>query len=255
MITDSEDRSMIAELEQIIQTEEAKPEAERDADLIDDCIREIAELKGVRAEYSDEEIDRITDNLVKATEQEKKRKRFIRFAAGIAAAFVIVSGVTACSINPALINWFMRIVRMPFGSTINQSRLTYTFQGSTKEYDSIEELLSQNDLDVYYPVVLPVNTEMIDVELVDNNNTQIVVFAFTNLEFQYAIHLNDHGSKWTQETLSSIETNSLHFDVYAADDYFISHAVIDGDEYIIHSKSIDDAILVIGGLKRINESN
>ena len=50
MITDSEDRSMITELEQIIQTEEAKPEAERDADLIDDCIREIAELKGVRAE-------------------------------------------------------------------------------------------------------------------------------------------------------------------------------------------------------------
>ena len=70
MITDSEDRSMIAELEQIIQAEEAKPVAERDVDLIDDCIREIAELKGVKADFSDEEIDQIMDKLVK---EEKSR--------------------------------------------------------------------------------------------------------------------------------------------------------------------------------------
>ena len=65
MITDSEDRSMIAELEQIIQAEEAKPVAERDVDLIDDCIREIAELKGVRADFSNEEVAKITDKLVR----------------------------------------------------------------------------------------------------------------------------------------------------------------------------------------------
>ena len=115
---------MIAELEQIIQTEEAKPEAERDADLIDDCIREIAELKGVKADFSDEEIKKITDKLIKKTDREKRKKRLIRYIAGIAAVFVLVGGVTACAINPALINWLVKVVRMPFYSSVEQDMIT-----------------------------------------------------------------------------------------------------------------------------------
>jgi len=254
VITDSEDRSMIAELERIIQTEEAKPEAERNENLIDDCIHEIAELKGVKAEYSDEEIDKITDKLVKAAEKEKKRKRFIRHIAGIAAAFVIVTGVTACAINPALINWFMKIVRMPFGATIEQSSITYTFQGSTKSYTNIEELLRQNDLDVYYPSILPENTRLIDVEIVEENSL-IIAFTFTSNDFKYTIQLHSHDFQREQDIIAEIENGSLHFDVYEEDDCLVSYANVGGDEYIIQSKDINDAIIVVGGLKKLNENS
>ena len=166
MITDSEDRSMIAELEQIIQDEEAKPEAERNADLIDECIREIAELKGVRSDYSDEEVDRITDKLVKAAEKEKKRKRFIRLAAGIAAAFVIVSGVTACAIHPALINWLAKIVRMPFGTVIQQENVTYVYQGVSTDFENVYDFVVTEHLDIYYPDVLPRHARITIIEKV-----------------------------------------------------------------------------------------
>ena len=51
-----------------------------------------------------------------------------------------------------------------------------------------------------------------------------------------------------------IDINSLHFDVYEESGVCFSHAEIDGDVYIIKSKTIDDAILFIGGLKK-DENN
>ena len=53
----TEDEAMLAELQRIIRAEESKPEEERDDGLIDDCIKEIVEIKGVKAEFSKEEID------------------------------------------------------------------------------------------------------------------------------------------------------------------------------------------------------
>ena len=160
MNTDSEDRIMIAELERIIRAEEAKPEAERDLALIDDCIKEIAEIKGVKAEFSEEEVAEITDKLIQTAEKTKKRKRFVRLVAGIAAMFVIVTGVTACTVNPALINWFKMIVRMPFGAIIEQNTLTYINQGLSKQYNNIHDLIISERLPpfdlLFSRVILPV---------------------------------------------------------------------------------------------------
>ena len=250
MITDSEDRSMITELEQIIQTEEAKPEAERDENLIDDCIHEIAELKGVKAEYSDEEIDKIMDRLVKATEQKKKRKRFIRLAAGIAAAFVIVSGVTACAINPALINWIERIVRMPFGSTVVQDKITYSYQGLSEDYGSIEELLRSNNLDVYYPSILPNGIIIKYVEIVETDGTKFIGFRFNTDDLHYTIQIQYPDSAWGNEVVSEIEANGYHFNVYSVGENYVSHSEIDGNAYIIQSKNMNDIIMIIGGLRK-----
>ena len=96
MTADSENRGRIAGLGRIIRAEECKPEDERSAGLIDECIREIAGLKGVGAGFSDEEIKEITDRLVRTEEQERRRKRFIRFGAGMAAALLLITGITAC---------------------------------------------------------------------------------------------------------------------------------------------------------------
>ena len=248
MITDSEDRSMIAELEQIIQTEEAKPEAERDVDLIDDCIREIAELKGLRANYSDEEIDRITDKLVKVTEEKRKRKRFIRLAAGIAAAFVIVSGVTACAINPALINWFAKVVRMPFGTSLNQDKLTYFCHGSVEEYESIKNLIDSKKLNIYYPSILPDGVKIEHIEYFDDD-IDLIGFKFNSEDIHFSVQLNIAPTVG-DNSIKTIEVNDLQFNVYSDGSHYISCAEIDKNTYTIQSNSIDDLILIVGGLRK-----
>ena len=249
MITDSEDRSMIAELEQIIQTEEAKPEAERDVDLIDDCIREIAELKGVRADYSNEEIDRITDKFVNAAEKKKKRKRFIRLAAGIAAAFVIVSGVTACAISPVVINWLVQIVKMPFGTAVESGKITYTNQGITKEYKDITDFIADEKLDIYYPSILPDNARLVSIDRFCNMGHDHYTLTYSMPCLCYTIEMENSDFKYNGKMVTEIECGELHFNVYKEESYF---AVCETNDmrYILQSDNIQDIIQIVGGLRK-----
>jgi len=240
---------MITELEQIIQTEEAKPEAERDVDLIDDCIREIAKLKGVRADFSDEEIKEITDKLVKVAEEKRKRKRLIRYIAGIAAALVIVSGVTACAVNPALINWLAKIVRMPFGDTVNSETITYTNQGITLEYRDIKEFLKAEKLDIFYPSILPDNVYLISIDHFINSNNNYYTFFYSIPNLCFSIESKPSEYKRHGELVTEIEQNELHFEVYKEDDYF-AICELDNTRYIIQCDNIKTIILVVGGLRK-----
>ena len=250
MITDSENMSMIAELERIIRTEEAKPETERDTDLIDDCIREIAELKGVKADFSDEEVEEITDKLIKTANKEKKRKRSTRFAAGIAVAVVFVTGITACTINPRLANWFSKIVRLPFGTIEEQQSVTYIHQNATEEYNDIESLLRTKNLNVYYPTIFPEGIKVKHVEAMDYDGSRIIAFRFSSDSFHYSVQLDYTISTGNNEIVSEINSNGFCFDVFEKDDHYISYAVLDGNTYIIQAESLDDLILVIGGLRK-----
>lgn len=250
MNTDSENRIMIAELERIIHTEEAKPEAERDQNLIDDCVKEIAKIQGVKAEYSEEEVAQITDSLIQTAEKTKKRKRFTRLVAGIAAMFVIVTGVTACAVNPALINWFKMIVRMPFGAFVEQDKVTYIHQGSSEEFASIEELLSVKELNVYYPAILPDGIIINGIETVDENGIQIICFMFTNSEFRYTIQMDSLNYNSDQSVVSEIDANGFHFSVCYTQDYYIAYSEIEGNTYIIQVKEFNDIISIAGSLQK-----
>ena len=250
MITDSENMSMIAELERIIRTEEAKPETERDMDLIDDCIREIAELKGVKADFSDEEVEEITDKLIKTANKEKKRKRFIRFAAGIAAAVVLVTGITACTINPMLINWFVKIVRMPFGTSVTHDTLTYINQGANKEYISISELIKTENLAIYYPTIIPNNISIESIESIEIGDQTIIAFNFTSEMLYYTVEFPCKTDVREGEVISEIESNGLHFNVYQKDHAYIAICEQDDVRYIIQSTEENDIVILASGLHK-----
>jgi len=253
--TDSEERLMIAELERIIRAEEAKPEAERDHALIDDCIKEIAEIKGVKAEFSEEEVAQITDKLIQTAEKTKKRKRFVRLVAGIAAMFVIVTGVTACAVNPALINWVLNIVHMPFGSTVEQETVTYVFQGSSENYNSVQELLASNDYCIYYPEVYPASEKLDHIEIIDDNGIQILSFKFSSNRFHYTVQFNCLDFEWDQEVESEYEIDGLHFYVYYMNEHYVAYSEIEGNSYIIEAPQESDLILVIGSLRKVGNEN
>jgi hypothetical protein len=246
---------MITELEQIIQTEEAKPEAERDENLIDDCIHEIAELKGVKADFSDEEIDQIMDNLVKE-EKSRNRKRFIRYIAGIAAVFVLVSGVTACAVNPALINWLAKVVRIPFGDTINSEAITYTNQGITQEYRDIKEFLRAENLDIYYPSILPYNSHLVSIDHYTNDSHDLYTLSYSlpDLCFTVETKLSDDSDnrRWG-ELVTEIVCNDLYFNVFKEESLYFAICESSEFRYILQCNNQQDIILIIGGLTKTQE--
>ena len=172
---------MLAELERIIRAEKAKPDGERDEQLIDDCIREMAEIKGIRAEYSEEEIAAITGQLIRDAEQQKaERKKRIHRIAGIAAAFVIVVGASACAFNPGLINWVATVFRIPVGSVIEDSSVKYIYQGKTIIFNNIDDLISSELPEVYYPAVLPEGIWITEIRVVDVGNANMFCFIFND---------------------------------------------------------------------------
>lgn len=250
MITDSEDRSMIAELEQIIQAEEAKPEAERNADLIDECIREIAELKGVKADFSDEEVKEITDKLIKKIDREKRKKRLVRYVAGIAAMFVLVGGITACTINPALINWFIKIAHMPFGNIVEQEKITFICQGIPEEYENVDQLLKSQNLNIYYPVYLPTNVQLKSIEIVDLNGSKTALFVFSDSDLHFTVQFGQTDTMNRDTITSVVEANGLSFDIFENNESCWANCSADGNTYIIQSNSLDNIILIISGLRK-----
>lgn len=74
VIMECEDQIMITVLEHIIHTEEAKPTTKQNTDLIDDCIQEIAEIKGVRSSFSDKEITEIITKLINTINSTNSKK-------------------------------------------------------------------------------------------------------------------------------------------------------------------------------------
>ncbi len=241
---------MIAELERVIRDEEAKPLSERDTDLIDECVREIAELKGVRAEFSDEEVTAITGGLIDMAKQGQKRKRFIRLAAGIAAVFVIGTGITACTFNSTLLNWLETIVRLPFGSVSAEDKVTYIHQSATEEYNSVGELLLKKGIDIYYSKALPAGISTKYVEVVESDNGEIISFQFTPDTFHYAVQLSYSNPEIFDDIITVVEKDDICFSVYAENEHYIACSVIDEDTYIIQANSINDIILFVGGLRK-----
>jgi hypothetical protein len=164
--------------------------------------------------------------------------------------FVIVTGVTACTVNPALINWFKMIVRMPFGASVQQDTITYIHQGISEEFISLEELLTMNDLDIYYPAVLPETVKLKHIEVFDENGTQIISFKFTSDDFHYTVQVNNQQIYDEQDAVYEIETDEFHFDVYSRQGYYIAYSKIEDSIYMIQAKDIDDIILISSGLRR-----
>jgi hypothetical protein len=164
--------------------------------------------------------------------------------------FVIVTGVTACAVNPALINWFKMIVRMPFGASVEQEKVTFIHQGISDKYGSVDGLLSKNNFNVYYPSALPKNNQLECIEVVDEDGLQILSFRFTSPDLHYTIQLNKQDYKCDQSFASEIESNGFHFNVFSLQDCYIAYSEIDGSIYIIQSCNIEDIIVIVGSLRK-----
>ena len=254
----TEDEIMIAELERIIRAEEAKPDGERDAQLIDDCIKEMAEIKGVRAEYSPEEVAEITEKLIRDTEKEKaKRKKLVRRVAGIAAAFVIVFGASACAFNPALINWIATVIRLPTGSVIENSTVKYIYQGEIISYnnmcDFIDSALSQQ---IYYPANLPEDIRITEIRATDIGNAHVICFVFNDPELKYTIQTNYQEKNNIVKEHEVIEINeSLKFYLYKIGDSYIAQNLGDTILYTLEYIDADTLHYILKGMSKFEYEN
>lgn len=156
------DRDILAKwLGDIISEEMKKSDDEIAWDLVDECETFLGEL------YSDVVIseEQMTANIAKikaktctmtSTPKARRTPRMRRvFAAGLAAAIILCSAVTAYAFVPSFRNMIQCVLKLDQGSSVEDGGVTYTYHGERIDYRNIDELVEKENLDILYPHNLP----------------------------------------------------------------------------------------------------
>ncbi len=188
----------IEELFKEIDSEIAKPEGEQDLDLIQRCSDEVKALMSDDEKESEEElhaqlavIKAIAKEHKAPSEAEKKpRRKYVplKVAAVLCAVlvtvFVTLSVIasnkgysSACEYISDKVQTFLG---MKCGEDSSVGEITFVRNGDTTKYSDIEEMLTKEKLDILYPSKLPEGVKIEQVRIVEESETQYVVYISTS---------------------------------------------------------------------------
>ena len=255
----------------IISKEMKKSPKKRDYDLIDECIKNIAEIKGVKHEFSPDELkskgqalimsERIADgsvansNVPGCKTDRPARVIPVRRALLIAAAAIL----TVCILTVTVVGmvyddrfWFFKLFSMPAGSLLEdtENKITYIYPDVKKTYRNLEEFLKEEKYDILYPSVFPEDNKLESITYSVDEQFESIGFNFDSYEISYGVYLN--LKDWTVP---------YHTDIYSINGYDVYYWYDEGTDchggIIIHNgyyhsmliRDYDDFMLIINNLK------
>jgi len=196
---DAEDK-VIEYLAGEIAKERKKPGFLQDQARIDKCIDTIAKLKNHKTEYSQEELKAKADALLakarakEAAETAAAPARRYRLRPVLVAVIVLVvvclCGVTACGVIPSLKNWFLKLIDMPAGASINEEKITYVYNGKLTEYSGIEELIEAEKIAIRCPTDLPYEISVTGIKKFHDEGAETYIFMFSEPQIKYIVVAN-----------------------------------------------------------------
>lgn len=249
-------KAAILKLKNIIAKEKEKPESQQNINLIDDCIKNIAELKGIRAEHTPEELRQKSQELLEraksnptATAVPKQARRKMRMAALVAAALILVCSISVCAFNPDVQEWLFKVIKMPVGTRIESNGVTYVYCGKPIYYSSIIELVEKEGLDILYPSKLPdgATIKEISSSTVDSNTIDVV---FNSIDYGYVIHVGEQMNFADWEFYDEYHHDNISF--YIRHDNIIGYSAHFNDDlnyYSVVAPDYDSLLLILNNLK------
>ena len=175
---------MIRWLLDAIDTEIAKPDGEADMALVEECTALLGELNGTACTLSERELEKrcreITRGKAVGSKSVKKRVRMVAAVAACLAAFVVISG---CGYLPSITTVLQTLFASGIGKDVEVHEVTYTFEGLSKHYDNIEQLIAEEKLGILIPSVLPPNTHITKVLQSAELNNICLLFNDPSISF------------------------------------------------------------------------
>jgi len=246
----------IHKLQRILAAEQAKPETQKDYYLIDDCIKNIAELKGVRYSHTPEELEQKSDDILKRfaanTENAKPKrpKSNFRFIAILAAALLLIGSISAYAFNQDFRQWILTIITMPVGSDIEVDSSDYDYLGKAVEYSSISEFLAHEPYHILYPGVLPDGVSIDHVIMLPIDPSQIII-VMSDTVYSYSISLNHEGLIFDLQQYELYNHNDITFYIKTNDVSNRYDAIFQYKEhyYSVAAPDYDSLILILDNLQ------
>ena len=168
---------------------EKRKKFNKDLELIDECVETLIMLRGydienidVQAEISKEKtLDKIRNETSYNQSRALFKKKYLLVTIIIISFMVLLQiGAMAFNYNPVIEMY--NFIKSSFGITsVTENGITYTYLDNIKTYNSIEELIEQERLDIVYPTKLPDKIKLESIRgLNDNGNNQYFITFNTN---------------------------------------------------------------------------
>ena len=208
---------MIEWLGNAISAETEKTFEDIDYDFVDECGQLLDELIGVNhiTEEAAKKAARLKSESNKREKKVLKPRRLIRVL--VAAAIVMCMSVTVLAI-PQLRVMILQALELDVGETIYDGEISYTHLGKSNYYSSIDELISQNSLDILSFGTLPYGITVSSVIYIDDSDTTVITFTDPTINFQIL-----HNNSYIDD---SIKNNSEKYSAELFDAYIFSKEII-----------------------------
>lgn len=238
------DKNILAKwLGDVISEEMKKSGTEIDWDLVDECETLLGELYSdvaIREEQLNANIAKIKNktSVTTSTPKTSRRPRIRRLlAAGLAAAILLCSAVTAYAFVPSFRSMVQSVLKLGVGESFENDGITYIRNGIEQSYSTIEEIIQAENLNFKYPIDES-NSILID-RIIYNDSDNILDLVFRDSTISYMIWLENtdilpyteiateyHFGSYTTYVISDEITGSLKY---------YSYTVVDNDIHSIYA--------------------
>ena len=251
---------LISYLYQLIELELEKPENKVDMDLIAECSAYLADLQEGQDELSDEEIQLqlqkikaqvLVDNSVVLSKNKPIKKKFshrlLKVFLPIAAAFLVLfltlsvlASVNGTTIGEFISDNLQKISKLSKGETVEVGNITVYKSTKVSTYQTIEDFLSQENLDILFPQPLPsgISIEFIQIDHLNETHT-IIAFLFEGKDIQMTVRNTYQMNYNAAEYSDKMTVGDITYYVYPSDNFFLISAQYNGYEYTLESSNFD----------------
>jgi len=189
------------------------------------------------------------------------RMKWSRFAAAVCIcllvlalplATVAVTGdtpqVILSKLGEAIYNW-------KIGEAVEVDGLVFTRYGEPRQYDTVEECLRTEKMDIYYPGWLPEGMDIEELVVYNADGCEHVAFVMNTEALTYSVRISETMgiSEQVKKDYSILQVNGIT--VYYADleNHYGSQFEIDQNVYYISTDSLATLNKIVENLRKGNE--
>ena len=270
--TDFNKIELIRKLEILRELEMKKPINEIDTDFIDEIVLFGLELKGLKATLTPEEVEEKVRKIpfvektttlntpptsVKGRATKVKSHKILLIAAIISilvAIFTLSSIAFDWNIFDELKNRFGTVADTPVNEEIDVGGFTVVRRGEFISYDTIENALKKERINILYPTKLPQNFVLNQILLYEENGKNKITFVFDDEKLLYSVLLNETVSE-DIKLVANENLNICGFDCFVIDKTDMNEIQIcfeyKGNLYKLLYNNKQDLIKILENLKEL----
>lgn len=258
-----EKASLKRKLLAIILLESSKPYKKMNSALVTECVDFLWELEGKEGLTKEETERRISEipfagksvDFGSHIKNKIKAKRLALIAAIIAILFALF-GVVAVSMGSDSAELIRKIgnaiVEMFNGETVESGNVTLIKPDETKYYDSIEELLKEEEIDILYPGWLPENVEITSVMYSLEGEIESYRFLYNNIDFGLSVSFNQNLAEDVKLDCQSIGVNGYVCYYFVDEGFAQASFEYKNNRYTVNADTEENLFGIIQNLKEIN---